>query len=153
MVLPVVPVVDLDGERAGRSAQAVGVPPQVVGHQRHPPPSASLQPPPGGPSPPSSPLAARRPAAPRAASGEGDGAAHGGKVAIRDRIRFPSGATVPVGDVATAFVVVFLAELGDKTQLVALTLAGRYPARQVLLALGAAIARAPDHLGHRSARC
>jgi len=54
--------------------------------------------------------------------------------------RFPSGATLPVGDVAAAFVVVFLAELGDKTQLVALTLAGRYPARQVLLALGVAIA-------------
>ena len=34
----------------------------------------------------------------------------------------------------------FLAELGDKTQLVALTLAGRYPAARVLLALGAAIA-------------
>jgi len=45
-----------------------------------------------------------------------------------------------VADVATAFVVVFLAELGDKTQLVALTLAGRYPAAKVLLALGAAIA-------------
>ena len=45
-----------------------------------------------------------------------------------------------MGDVATAFVVVFLAELGDKTQLVALTMASRYPARQVLLALGAAIA-------------
>jgi putative Ca2+/H+ antiporter (TMEM165/GDT1 family) len=44
-----------------------------------------------------------------------------------------------MGDVATAFVVVFLAELGDKTQLVALTLASRYPARQVLVALGAAI--------------
>lgn len=48
--------------------------------------------------------------------------------------------SVPVGDVAAAFVVVFLAELGDKTQLVALTLAGRYPARKVLVALGAAIA-------------
>jgi len=48
--------------------------------------------------------------------------------------------SVPVGDVAAAFVVVFLAELGDKTQLVALTLAGRYPARKVLAALGAAIA-------------
>jgi len=35
---------------------------------------------------------------------------------------------------------VFLAELGDKTQLVALTLAGRYPAARVLIALGAAIA-------------
>jgi putative Ca2+/H+ antiporter (TMEM165/GDT1 family) len=45
-----------------------------------------------------------------------------------------------MSDVATAFVVVFLAELGDKTQLVALTLAGRYPATKVLLALGAAIA-------------
>ncbi len=43
-------------------------------------------------------------------------------------------------DVAVAFVVVFLAELGDKTQLVALTLAGRHPAMRVLLALGAAIA-------------
>ena len=43
-------------------------------------------------------------------------------------------------DVATAFVVVFLAELGDKTQLVALTLAGRYPAAKVLLTLGGAIA-------------
>lgn len=40
----------------------------------------------------------------------------------------------------TAFAVVFLAELGDKTQLVALTLAGRYPAMQVLAALGVAIA-------------
>ena len=54
--------------------------------------------------------------------------------------RFPWGTTVPVGDVVAAFVVVFLAELGDKTQLVALTVAGRYPPRQVLLALGVAIA-------------
>jgi Ca2+/H+ antiporter, TMEM165/GDT1 family len=53
---------------------------------------------------------------------------------------FPSAATVPVGDVATAFVVVFLAELGDKTQLVALTLGGRYPAKRVLPALAGAIA-------------
>ncbi len=45
-----------------------------------------------------------------------------------------------VGDILTAFVVVFLAELGDKTQLVALTLAGRYRASSVMLALGAAIA-------------
>ncbi len=45
-----------------------------------------------------------------------------------------------MGDVLAAFAVVFLAELGDKTQLVALTLAGRYPAARVLLALGAAIA-------------
>ena len=45
-----------------------------------------------------------------------------------------------MADVLTAFVVVFLAELGDKTQLVALTLAGRYPAAKVLLVLGAAIA-------------
>jgi putative Ca2+/H+ antiporter (TMEM165/GDT1 family) len=44
-----------------------------------------------------------------------------------------------VGDVLTALVVVFLAELGDKTQLVALTLAGRYPAIKVMGALGAAI--------------
>lgn len=44
-----------------------------------------------------------------------------------------------MGDVLAAFVVVFLAELGDKTQLVALTLAGRYPAARVLAALGAAI--------------
>jgi len=44
-----------------------------------------------------------------------------------------------VADVLAAFVVVFLAELGDKTQLVALTLAGRYPAVRVLAALGAAI--------------
>jgi len=42
-------------------------------------------------------------------------------------------------DVLAAFAVVFLAELGDKTQLVALTLAGRYPAIKVLGALGAAI--------------
>jgi putative Ca2+/H+ antiporter (TMEM165/GDT1 family) len=49
-------------------------------------------------------------------------------------------ATVPVADVAAAFAIVFLAELGDKTQLVALTLAGRYPATRVLLALGTAIA-------------
>jgi putative Ca2+/H+ antiporter (TMEM165/GDT1 family) len=42
-------------------------------------------------------------------------------------------------DVAAAFAVVFLAELGDKTQLVALTLAGRYPALKVLAVLGAAI--------------
>ncbi|MEO7573718.1 MAG: TMEM165/GDT1 family protein [Acidimicrobiales bacterium] len=45
-----------------------------------------------------------------------------------------------MGDVVAAFVVVFLAELGDKTQLVALTLAGRYPALKVLAAFGAAIA-------------
>jgi Ca2+/H+ antiporter, TMEM165/GDT1 family len=44
-----------------------------------------------------------------------------------------------VGDVLAAFAVVFLAELGDKTQLVALTLAGRYPAVRVLAVLGAAI--------------
>lgn len=43
-------------------------------------------------------------------------------------------------DVGAAFVVVFLAELGDKTQLVALTLAGRYPALKVLAVLGVAIA-------------
>jgi putative Ca2+/H+ antiporter (TMEM165/GDT1 family) len=43
-------------------------------------------------------------------------------------------------DVTAAFVVVFLAELGDKTQLVALTLAGRYPALKVLAVLGVAIA-------------
>jgi putative Ca2+/H+ antiporter (TMEM165/GDT1 family) len=46
---------------------------------------------------------------------------------------------VGMADVLAAFVVVFLAELGDKTQLVALTLAGRYPAVKVLAALGAAI--------------
>ena len=45
-----------------------------------------------------------------------------------------------MGDVLTAFVVVFLAELGDKTQLVALTLGGRYPALKVLAVLGVAIA-------------
>jgi putative Ca2+/H+ antiporter (TMEM165/GDT1 family) len=44
-----------------------------------------------------------------------------------------------MGDVLAAFAVVFLAELGDKTQLVALTLAGRYPAGRVLLTLGGAI--------------
>jgi putative Ca2+/H+ antiporter (TMEM165/GDT1 family) len=44
-----------------------------------------------------------------------------------------------MGDVGAAFVVVFLAELGDKTQLVALTLAGRYPALKVLAVLGVAI--------------
>lgn len=43
-------------------------------------------------------------------------------------------------DIVAAFVVVFLAEMGDKTQLVALTLGGRYPALKVLAALGAAIA-------------
>jgi Ca2+/H+ antiporter, TMEM165/GDT1 family len=43
-------------------------------------------------------------------------------------------------DVGTAFAVVFLAELGDKTQLVALTLAGRYRAGEVLAVLGATIA-------------
>ena len=45
-----------------------------------------------------------------------------------------------MADVLAAFAVVFLAELGDKTQLVALTLAGRHPAPRVLMALGAAIA-------------
>lgn len=45
-----------------------------------------------------------------------------------------------MGEIVTAFVVVFLAELGDKTQLVALTLAGKHSAVRVLLALGAAIA-------------
>lgn len=44
-----------------------------------------------------------------------------------------------MADVLAAFAVVFLAELGDKTQLVALTLAGRYRAHEVLAALGAAI--------------
>ncbi len=44
-----------------------------------------------------------------------------------------------MADVLAAFAVVLLAELGDKTQLVALTLAGRYPALRVLAALGAAI--------------
>jgi putative Ca2+/H+ antiporter (TMEM165/GDT1 family) len=45
-----------------------------------------------------------------------------------------------VGEVATAFAVVFLAELGDKTQLVALTLAAQHRAARVLVALVAAIA-------------
>jgi len=45
-----------------------------------------------------------------------------------------------VADVLAAFVVVFLAELGDKTQLVALTLGGRYPTSRVLLVLTGAIA-------------
>lgn len=45
-----------------------------------------------------------------------------------------------VTDVGAAFVVVFLAELGDKTQLVALTLAGRHPALKVLASLAGAIA-------------
>ena len=45
-----------------------------------------------------------------------------------------------MGDVTAAFVVVFLAELGDKTQLVALTLGGRHPAGRVMLVLGVAIA-------------
>lgn len=44
-----------------------------------------------------------------------------------------------MADVVAAFAVVFLAELGDKTQLVALTLAGRHPATRVLLALTGAI--------------
>ncbi|MFZ6004263.1 MAG: TMEM165/GDT1 family protein [Actinomycetota bacterium] len=44
-----------------------------------------------------------------------------------------------MADVLTAFAVVLLAELGDKTQLVALTLAGRYSAPKVLAALGATI--------------
>ena len=44
-----------------------------------------------------------------------------------------------MADVLAAFAVVFLAELGDKTQLVALTLAGRYPAGKVLAVLGTAI--------------
>lgn len=45
-----------------------------------------------------------------------------------------------MADILAAFAVVFLAELGDKSQLVALTLAGRYPAVKVLVTLGAAIA-------------
>ena len=45
-----------------------------------------------------------------------------------------------MADVLAAFAVVFLAEMGDKTQLVALTLAGRYSAVRVLLTLGATIA-------------
>ena len=57
-----------------------------------------------------------------------------------DPVGFRSRVNVPVGDVLAAFVVVFLAELGDKTQLVALTLGGRYPTSRVLLALTGAIA-------------
>jgi putative Ca2+/H+ antiporter (TMEM165/GDT1 family) len=44
-----------------------------------------------------------------------------------------------MADILAAFAVVFLAELGDKTQLVALTLAGRYPALKVLAVLGATL--------------
>lgn len=43
-------------------------------------------------------------------------------------------------EVLSVFAVVFVAELGDKTQLVALTSAGRYPVPSVLATLGAAIA-------------
>jgi putative Ca2+/H+ antiporter (TMEM165/GDT1 family) len=45
-----------------------------------------------------------------------------------------------VGEIAAAFAVVFLAELGDKTQLVALTLAAQHRAARVLVALIATIA-------------
>jgi putative Ca2+/H+ antiporter (TMEM165/GDT1 family) len=45
-----------------------------------------------------------------------------------------------MGEIATAFAVVLLAELGDKTQLVALTLAAQHKAARVLVALVAAIA-------------
>ena len=45
-----------------------------------------------------------------------------------------------MGSLFAALGLVFIAELGDKTQLVALTLAGRHPALRVLLALTAAIA-------------
>jgi putative Ca2+/H+ antiporter (TMEM165/GDT1 family) len=45
-----------------------------------------------------------------------------------------------VSVILLSFAVVFLAELGDKTQLVALTLAGRYPAVRVMAALGVSIA-------------
>ncbi len=45
-----------------------------------------------------------------------------------------------MGDVLAAFAVVLLAELGDKSQLVGLTLGGRHRPDRVLLALTAAIA-------------
>ena len=129
----------------GRRAQAVGVPAQVVGHQRHPTVVGVLAPPAGR-------VAAVVVGAPaRRQHHEGErrgrwsrrmeGRSHPGPDG------FPSGATVPVGDVAAAFVVVFLAELGDKTQLVALTLGGRYPAGRVMLVLGVAIALLQTHLG------
>ncbi|MEM8748320.1 MAG: TMEM165/GDT1 family protein [Actinomycetota bacterium] len=44
-----------------------------------------------------------------------------------------------IADAAVALVVVFVAELGDKTQLVALSLSARYRTAQILGALGATI--------------
>ncbi len=45
-----------------------------------------------------------------------------------------------IGTSVTAFGIIFLAELGDKTQLTAMTLATRYPWRQVFIGLASAFA-------------
>ena len=60
----------------------------------------------------------------------------------------PERATVPVGDVAAAFVVVFLAELGRQDAAGGAHHRWPYPAGRVLAVLGGRDRGAPDDLGH-----
>ena len=128
VVHPVVLVVDLDRERPRPAPAGSRCPSQVVGHQRRPRP-------PRRPCSRRSWAVRRRPCRrtrPAREQRDGEavgGGAHGGGRRARPR-RFPTRTERSrwVTSLA-AFVVVFLAELGDKTQLVALTLGGPLPGR------------------------